>query len=500
MFLVRTIVPRLIFAFTLAVIVWCIIANIYQLSSWVTFLILAALVLLGVFINKTLLWRILQSFRRVSFRSYAVILISFVVLSIAGRFFASQLAYQPFSDPATFFSSAQSLAETGKLLEPGYVADFPYTYPYTVLLSWGIKLFGANHLPVIILNLLFDLISAFLIFVLVKSLSKKTNRPWLPFFAGVIWLINPFTFAFSLLSLPVSLFNMLLILSIYMVKWVLHYLDSKSLALLGVSALTGIVFGVANSVRPLAAVFIIAISIIYLLYLLGHAKIFTGIKLATSLVAIFFFYSLINIFFSNAVESATHKPTPGNASGWSIFVGTNLKTAGQWSAEDLAIRRKVTTTTATPQETHDAMLHKAIDRFSAYTSSEKLELVTKKTFVLGGQQSQSIYNLNSYPAIKNRPWLFKLMTYACAIFTWLTLILSAVFLYSLYTSKFILASSYGSTVLFLALAFSGLFAAQLLTEVSSRYFAPFFVFVVMFAVLGIEKVKQSRVTQSPMVS
>lgn len=460
----------------LLILVWCIVANAYTLG----YIDQSPLMLLAMFIFLVLsAWILGRKDNRLvrwarNNRQWVLYIVGVtIVLSVVFRLSFGFLEYAPTSDPESFLNNSVSLSTEGEFAEPGYVAKFPYLYTYNVILAGFMDLFGTGHMTVIILNTLLDFIAAGFLYLLMRN--NKAGR-LLALVVASIWITNPFSVLFSVLSLPLALFSTLLMIVIYLIH--MMYLNMSRLGyLVFFSLLAGIALSVANSVRPMAVIFVIALFIFYVImvwqnptrkYILGHAII--------SFLFVLVPFGYLNTVHANTVVEATGYPETKNPAGWSLYVGTNLEYLGVWNYDDAAVSEKLVEEGYSPNESHEIFYKLAAERFASYSLKEKAELAVGKAIVLGGDQKNGIYNLDAYPAIKNHQDTYYIFKMVSAVFSWIAIAVSGLLFYRLSRQK-------GKNIFFihyLAIVFIGLFFASLLVEVANRYFAPFFVFLIIF--------------------
>lgn len=461
---------------TLLVLLWCLIGNAYMIGFidrspvlFLTFFVTCVFCFYFLTKKTTKIVRWIGSNKK-----WMVFLLGFaVILSVLFRFSFTMLDYQPVSDPASFYANSSSLATEGELMEPGYVAKFPYLYTYNVILSFVMELIGTSHVSVIVLNLLLDILAAVFLYLFMRN--NRASR-LLSLAVATIWMTNPFTVLFSVLSLPIALFDTLLVLAIYLIHQI--YLNVPRFTSLSVySVLAGLTLALANSVRPLAVIFVIGLLIFFTLIVVQNSKrkILIGNLVASWLIVAALVSSLSHVQ-SELVSRATGYPETKNAGGWSLFVGTNLEYYGAWNYDDAAVSEKMVKEGFSPNVSQEMFRQMAVERFNSYSPLEQAELIVGKALVLGGDQKSGIYNLDAYPAIKANNDTYELFKFVAALFSWIVLTIGTVLFYRMSQQK-------GKAVLFvhyLALVFIGLFFASLLVEVASRYFAPFLVILVIF--------------------
>jgi len=473
-------IPGRIVGLALSLVVLLLILNIAsQLSMGIALFILVpfGLALVSIFIPVKNIAVFMRSWS-IRHKKIALILaVVAIVATILLRFGFGLLTYFPTSDPGSFFVAAESLALTGKLSNPIYVATYPYLFTYDALLGFGMKLFGVGIFQVILINTIFDLTAACLLYLLVRRITKRGE--W-GFVAGLLYFLSPTSIIFSVLSLPLSLFNALFVASLL----ALHALSQQrtTKAIVVMSLVTGIIFAGAESVRPVMIVFIIALSLLYIVRAIRASSKIEVLNLATSLIIVFMTFTAINQVHRNIISSVTGIESAQSSGGWSMYVGTNIDTWGRWNVDDRIFGDKIQSDHSNLTAYHKALQHEALERVKSYSPQEILELLMRKAVVLGGDQKSMHYNLYDYPAIVVRPTLYEAIRLSFSLYIYILLALSLLYLYQMRQNKRF--NKEFTFVHLILLIFIGLFAAQLLVEVANRYFASFIVLLVILATLG----------------
>lgn len=256
---------------------------------------------------------------------------------------------------------------------------------------------------------------------------------------------------------------------------------SSILKIIIYSVAAGVSLALLSYFRPIAIIFIIAL-FFYLFIMYYNTQV--GINLlsvTTSLVVVCLVYSLGTAAYKGIVYHMTGYST-GNSAGWSLYVGSNAKTSGQWSSEDKAVQLQLSEKQQ-PTEIHSKLTEMAIQRIESYSMQQKAQLLINKATILGGMQKDGFGNLNSYPAIAHRSWVGT----AVSIVAYGAILI--IFLLALYFLVKIKKLE-PNFVLYLTLVFIGLFLSSLLVEVNPRYFTPFIPLLLIMTIQLMENAKK----------
>ncbi len=412
-------------------------------------------------------------------RHHKVALLSggLVAVGLIARFCFLFFTYSPVSDPANFFYGAQSLLESGSLPDPGYFALFPYLLPYTSLLTGAMRLFGDGLLAITILNTLFDLLNAFLFGWLYLRLSgrrfgdrsKVRNRLTFHPLASALYFIFPVHVIFSALSLPVIVVNTFILLTVVMAY--LLYRNRKSRAFFGFALLSGLILALGNLFRPFMAVGIIALLLLLTTWFLArHIGWRRALFGAALIIVPFLLFSRL----TTAVFTRTLGEPAASSSGWSVFVGANAETRGEWNTTDYAELVALRGQGLSAPEIHNIFMQRGLERWRVRSLGSNLNLLAHKAVILGLEPTKNTYNLNSYPELTDTALLGGLLELS----SWFAIGGVIIWLFSRCRPR-------SSPVFFICLfALLGLLAALLLVEVSPRYFLPLWPLLLLVSGLG----------------
>jgi hypothetical protein len=488
----------------LFIITWVIVANF--LCGVYLSVIIALLATIAIFfIVKHLAphWHWLPKIRKITTKKwlYPTVIIFIFLLGTIARLSFLHFDYHPTYDPATFFYNAKSLAETNTL-DPNldheggidvngntYFATYPYEMGYTATLAISNILFGGGLFSVIILNLLFDILGAFLAFQIAKKLLP--DRKWLWLLSAALYFLNPFNITFSVIALPIVAVNAIIMLVILLTLKLTHRLSQPKRIpqTILLAAILGIILGIGNSFRPLFTVLLIAImlTIAYLLIskIIKHQKtILAALASAALVILCFFATTQINFLI---VDNYAGISAARNASGWALYVGSNPETYGKWgSKSDIAVRNELWNTHPNNiQAVHNELSHLALKRYEANGIANNLDLFVNKALIANGDQSSSMYNTSGLKGYRNST--LENITKRIADFFIITI--SAIIV--IYTWR-----SWGkgskSDWVFLSLAIIGLSTSSLLVEVKNRYFVVLLPFMIVLMIYAIDTYKPRK--------
>jgi len=424
------------------------------------------------------------------------------LVSLVGFLARMALVAQPnvplSNDPAMYFSEAQSVAQNGKLVSGSsgtalvlsppvndrqYYALFPYLTSYTTMLAGAMKISGTSYTTAIILNLLFDAAGAVIFYRLIKRLTKSQNWALVGF---GLWVLSPFEICFSVLSLPVVVVNFAVVLALWLILLMLESRhDSRKFFLLTLAI--GLTLGFANILRPIFTVVVILLLILYLAILLREKnrwKVkFAKILFSFLLVLVPFF--ALNIGQNLITENLTGYKDVNSRAGWSVFVGANFATNGEFNWPDANII-SVATKATNPAAAQRQMLADGLARYQHMAPLDFAKLLVKKSIVFSGNQGTAAYQKNGVASWLHNPHIGSLIIDASTWYLVALLVFAGVFLAQFFrrlSRKFIWSPS-RIFLVFATAWFLVLYCAMLLVEAMNRYFQPFLPLVMLFAILG----------------
>ena len=237
----------------------------------------------------------------------------------------------PTSDFRVIYEVAGSLLEgdVGAFWGNGYIARFPHLTIMSLYMSFMIKVFPVNNLIAMkIFNLLFGVLTIYLIYLLAKEIfkSKKlglcaasiaTIFPPLVTYVGVYCTEN--------IAIPFYLLSTYIFVLVVKKKVNKYYL-----------ILSGIILSFGNLFRMVATIMLIAFAMYIIIY--TNDKLPEKIK-KLALYLIPYFLVLITVSFSLQSLRVTEFPLWKGSEPkiTSILKGSNLESWGRWNEEDASI-------------------------------------------------------------------------------------------------------------------------------------------------------------------
>ena len=336
------------------------------------------------------------------------------------------------NDYGNFYYTALELAEKG-YTNSQYMAMYPHLMPYIATLAFIFKIMGSTYKSVIILNILFDIFSAFIIY-------KITNNKKI----CILWLLNPLNIVWCYMCHPATITNSLLILSIYIFKKL--YENKKILY----SLLLGIILALANLYRPVMIIFLIAI-FIYLI-ILNYKKIHIILFILILPTYLFTGYVIKNNIKFNKWEKTK------STLGWNLYVGANLESTGRYSMKLGEELNKQFKKEKDVTKIQNHFKEKAIMTYKK-NGIKNIPLIVKKYILISN--NIDIYSINEMNLILN----FKMNK----ILKYLISVIARMFYYYI-----LVKSITNKNNDHLKLFSIGLLMAHFILEVSPRYLLPIF--------------------------
>lgn len=353
----------------------------------------------------------------------------------------------PAGDYATFWGSANALAQQPVLESGRYIALFPHIFGYASFLSWFIRLLGPGELLAQGLNVLLTAASGGFLFLL--------GRQWWGLPAGIsaylLWIVWPSQTIYNSLILSEPLYTALIL----GVLVLLTAGEGKGLLVRGAAA--GLVLRWCNGVRPIAAVVIIALVLWRALlkpegWLLGEERRYWLGLLAALLVV----YALTGPLWQAHLARRIGEE-PSTTPGYNILVGFNQNSGGAWNQEDSNLLFSLSNAPdATAQQAQEGALEAAKARITS-GEVDLLPLMRDKLRAFLGSDHACMGYVNS--VVRHT----KLFTRACNGFYYAALVLAGAGLVRLWRNR------ERSAVVLLPLYGLGLTCAQMLVEVAGRY-------------------------------
>lgn len=237
----------------------------------------------------------------------------------------------PTSDFRVIYEVAESLLEgdVGAFWGNGYIGRFPHLTIMTLYMAFMIKVFPVkNLLAMKIFNLLFGVLTIYLIYLLAKEIFKSKK---LGLYAASIAVIFPplvtyvGVFCTENIAIPFYLLSTYIFVLVVQKKVNKYYL-----------ILSGIMLSFGNLFRMVATIMLIAFAMYIIIY--TKDNILEKIK-KLALYLIPYFLVLITVSFSLQSLGVTEFPLWKGSEPkiTSILKGSNLESWGRWNEEDASI-------------------------------------------------------------------------------------------------------------------------------------------------------------------
>ena len=451
-------------------------------NYWASLIIFSVLLFLCIRYRKKILAFVKR--HKIGVRAFMILLI---VVGFLSRF--AFLLFQgsfhielTLSDTGVHWYGAQQIIESGGLdQEIGeYERLYPYLFSYTGVLSAFMSIFGKAYWSILLFNVICDVISCALLYILFYSWKKNKSVGLL---AATLWAISPLQIVFCGLPLAIVVVNMLLVASVTMIYFSV-YCRNKKIKLTVFPLLAGCVIAVGNAFRPIFIVLLIAYLIYCFLYTLKQKSNLRGLLISCAMMALgYLIASTVPGFLHRQFNSYYHGEK--GRVGWSVFVGANYETMGVWSSDD---SRYFFGNVLGEQAGGDVdiassmIFNEAIERYKEMLLNWQIvPHFMNKTSVLFADVKNSIHDLPRTFNFSKKNGLYMvlqdliLVYYYCVVCVIGWCIVSRIKRgrYGLLNDSF---------EKFLTIVVLGLFAASMLVEVMNRYILPFIVILLILAV------------------
>ncbi|MGN0968042.1 MAG: hypothetical protein ACI4O3_02120 [Oscillospiraceae bacterium] len=231
-------------------------------------------------------------------------------------------------DYAVFLGYAKALAAEEFTAGSRYMALFPHIFGYASFLGAFIKVFGAGELLAQGLNVALTLCAGSFLFLLCRRLFSLQAAISVYLF----WIVCPSQTMYNSLVLSEPLYTALILGFLLLIV----ELERRESAL-NRPVLAGVIAGAAgglllrwiNGVRPIAAVPVIAL-LIWILLLKRERRWRMWLPLLGVLLAV---YAATGPLWSGLITARIGEE-PADTAGYSIVVGFNQESGGQWNQED----------------------------------------------------------------------------------------------------------------------------------------------------------------------
>ena len=235
---------------------------------------------------------------------------------------------RPTANDAVYWDTAASLAETGRVLNPGYVALFPHVLGYASFLSLLMRVFGSGELVAPAANAVLTTLSGLFLFRLMLRYRRLNSAA----FGLVLWSLFPSLLLFNTLALPEPWYTCLLLAAL----WLCSVAEARRLspgkaALAGAAA--GLLLRLMQAARPIAAVPILAL-LLWALFLRGDRRRETRGLWLCFLGALLALFALTGPLWT-AYERQVLGEEPASIPGYSLYAGLNEESLGGYSVLDM---------------------------------------------------------------------------------------------------------------------------------------------------------------------
>ena len=373
-------------------------------------------------------------------------------------------------DYLTFYNNASNFS-TGGEITSRYIAMFPYLFGYISVLANFFKIFGIGIKSCIFLNIILDLLGAFFAYKFVSNqYGKKRGVLTL-----LIWLMNPINIMWCCVPAPIIIVNTCIALCLWIFSGLLKQINSPIKITLIYSLILGIAIGISNSFRPIMIIFIIAVFIYYIyLVILNKKNLF---KLLLSIIIIFASYIVCNNLNNIYVSNCIGLPAAKNASGWSVYIGSNYESGGLWFNEPKFNEFK-NQDNFNAEEIHKYFLNLGINNYKKNGFSN-IPLMFQKSVSLGSGIVNVTYN-SAFNMFTSNSFIISKVIEIFMFLFWYGLLMLNGF------STYFYSEEEKSKSLIIILLIMGFFAATLFVEVAPRYFLPIMVPLTILASLNVK--------------
>lgn len=378
---------------------------------------------------------------------------------------------EPYSDYLSFYLNATSFAQKGSLYAPEYISLFPHLSGYIVLLGIIMKFTTTSYFIVVLTNLIFQMIGTYFVYQIFKKDKNKA------YFATLLWFISPLHILWSMMCIPIILFQTCFVGCILLFKSLLSKQENKKMFVL-MSLFLGLALGISNLFRPIMPIFIIAILIYYLFLIVFYLGKKWKIYLA-SILCIIISYFIVGKAHIYLLEKETLYKT-SNIPGWTIYVGS-FEPAGSWNPDVSATFDELwKSTNKDIVKAQKLFQKKAIDNYKERGIIRNIRFGKNKFWALTSGLDILSSDILMYQ-VENITKEMKFLARFLVGF-WLLLIL---FLFSFCTFKKI--RNKNKNLSFCSLLFIGIILSHLMTETSPRYFIPIYVPLFLMAFSNLEE-------------
>lgn len=251
----------------------------------------------------------------------------------------------PSSDYQTYYQVAEQiyrgiLSSSGY---SGYIAEFPHVIGFPFVLSLLFHFTGPSYIAGLYFNAVVSVLSAFLSGKIAEMLGGRVCG----FISLLFTAFWPSQILYSALLASEPVFSLLLLSSIWLFIF-LYRFPARIGTIEGsmfLCCVLGFSLALANAIRPMATIFLIALILCFLPCKVSFSK---NEKLLYSIVdrfscqgwfralAILLSFMFVGNFLSKAISNtiAFSLPSGLSSSGFNLLVGTNIEARGAWNQAD----------------------------------------------------------------------------------------------------------------------------------------------------------------------
>ena len=360
----------------------------------------------------------------------------------------------PMGDYAVYYENAVSLSNN-QSLSITYISLFPHLFGYIQVLSWMMNIFGTSYTTVVLLNIIFDLLTMFIIFKTIRNQESKLKGTFL-------WAINPINIMWCAMSVPISALNLFLALSIWIFSKINLAIKKRHYTTL--SILLGISLFITNIFRPLMPIFIIAIAICYGYKLLLKYTREELIKSSICLILTITSFTAFNNLNMQYIEKKLKTNVAAGAPGYTLYTGASLESSGSWNPKISQELYDIYDKYQDSDETQKYFTKKSILTYKENGIKNNTKLFAKKFLFL--TKDLSIYSNDNFAYQVNSAKIRNINGIIMITEIIFTIILGTCLLFGVNNLK---GNKIKTEAMLIVLFIIGFIIASLLLEVSPRY-------------------------------
>lgn len=282
-----------------------------------------------------------------------------------------QIPVLPASDFETYYSLAEHLSDgtlmgDGAALLRAYVAQFPHTIGFPLLLAPVFRLFGASVWVAQCVNLAFSMGSVILLYAIGRRIGGR-GTGLIAMTLAAFW---PSQVLYSTMVATEPSFSFLLLAAFWASQVALAPRD-KPLLRIALLLLTGVLLGIAGGIRPTAVLMLIAIAAALVAagprHKRGEGAPDRIMSMRTMCIVLILLTYVPTGWIVNqrVFEEIGVEPASGmQASGYNLLVGTDVAHQGLWNQDDADFFGNIYQETGSAQEAHAASMAAALENIA----------------------------------------------------------------------------------------------------------------------------------------